>query len=51
MSTPSASEILKVKNNLLHLIDFNSNIRTDGINKISNAFSLLSLTDDSDLGL
>ena len=47
----SNDDILKVKNNIRNMIDFNNYLETQGNTKILNAFSLLSLTDNKDLGL
>jgi hypothetical protein len=44
-------DILKVKINIKNMIDFNNYLQTQGNTKILNAFCLLSLSDDKDLGL
>ncbi len=48
---PTQSDIDKVKLNLRHLIDLNTDLLTNGNIKINNAFLLLSMTDDTDLGV
>jgi hypothetical protein len=51
MSTPTDEEIICVKQNLRNLIDFNNLLYTEGNTKILNAYLLLSISDDKDLGL
>lgn len=51
MSTPTEEQILCVKQNLRNLIDFNNLLYTEGNTKILNAYFLLSISDDHDLGL
>ena len=48
---PTQEQIDKVKQNLQNLIDLNSDILVGGNLKIENAFLLLSLTDNKDLGV
>ena len=48
---PTQQEIDKVKQNLIHLIDLNTDILINGNLKIENAFSLLSIEDNKDLGV
>ena len=48
---PTQQEIDKVKLNLRNLIDLNSDILVNGNLKIENAFALLSMVDDKDLGV
>lgn len=47
---PTQTDIDKVKLNLRHLIDLNTDLLTNGNIKIDNAFLLLSMTDNKDLG-
>jgi len=51
MSSPTDEQILCVKENLRNLIDFNNLLYTEGNTKILNAFLLLTISDDHDLGL
>ena len=51
MSEPTDGQILIVKNNLKNLIDLNTQLYSNGNTKILNAYLLLSLTDNKDLGL
>lgn len=51
MSSPTDEQILKAKTNLRNLMDFNNQLYVEGDTKIINAFSLLSLSDNKDLGL
>ena len=44
-------QILKVKQNIRNMIDFNNYLQTQGNTKILNAYALLSLSDNKDLGL
>ena len=44
-------QILKVKQNIKNMIDFNNYLETQGNTKILNAYALLSLSDNKDLGL
>jgi hypothetical protein len=48
---PTQQDIDKVKLNLSHLIDLNSDILLNGNLKIENAFALLSIDDSKDLGV
>lgn len=48
---PTQQEIDKVKLNLSNLIDLNTDILINGNIKIENAFSLLTIKDDHDLGV
>lgn len=48
---PTPQEIDKVKSNLKNLIDLNSDLLVGGNYKIENAYALLTLNDDHDLGL
>jgi hypothetical protein len=48
---PTSEEILKVKQNIKNMIDFNNYLETQGNIKILNAYALLSLSDNKDLGL
>jgi len=47
----SDDDILKVKQNIRNMIDFNNYLQTQGNTKILNAYALLSLSDNKDLGL
>ena len=47
---PTQADIDKVKQNLSNLIDLNTDILNNGNIKIDNAFLLLSMSDDKDLG-
>jgi hypothetical protein len=51
MSSPSEEQILHVKQNLRNLINFNNELYIQGNTKIINAYLLLSLADNHDLGL
>ena len=51
MSIPTEEQILHVKNNIRNIINFNNYLYNQGNVKILNAFLLLSLADDKDLGL
>lgn len=51
MTSPNSDEILKVKENIKNMIDFNNYLQTQGNTKILNAYALLSLSDNKDLGL
>lgn len=44
-------QILKVKQNIRNMIDFNNYLQTQGNTKILNAYALLSLSDNKDLGM
>ncbi len=48
---PSDEDILKVKNNIRNMINFNNYLYTQGNTKILNAYALLSLSDNHDLGV
>lgn len=48
---PTQQEIDKVKQNLSNLIDLNTDILVNGNIKIDNAYLLLSMSDDHDLGV
>lgn len=48
---PTQNEIDRVRVNLTNLINLNDDILLNGNLKIENAFSLLSITDDKDLGI
>lgn len=48
---PTLQEIEKVKSNLKNLMDLNSDLLVGGNYKIENAYALLTLNDDRDLGL
>ena len=48
---PTQQDIDKVKLNLRHLIDLNTDLLTNGNIKIDNSFLLLSMKDDTDLGI
>lgn len=48
---PSDADILKVKNNIRNMINFNNYLYTQGNTKILNAYALLSLSDNHDLGV
>jgi len=48
---PTQEQIDKVKQNLSNLIDLNKDILTNGNIKIENAYLLLSMTDNKDLGV
>ena len=50
MSSPTEAEILLVKTNLRNMINFNNELYVQGNTKILNAFLLLSISDDHDLG-
>lgn len=47
----SPSDITKVKTNIRNMIDFNNQLYTQGQTKILNAYALLSIPDNKDLGL
>jgi hypothetical protein len=47
---PTAQEIDKVRSNLKNLIDLNSDLLIGGNYKIENAYALLTLNDNHDLG-
>ena len=47
----TTDDILKVKQNIRNMIDFNNYLETQGNTKILNAFALLSISDNKDLGL
>jgi hypothetical protein len=49
MATPD--QIAKVKTNIRNMIDFNNELYTQGNTKILNAYALLSIPDNKDLGL
>ena len=51
MSSPTEEQILCVKTNLRNMIDFNNQLYNEGNTKILNAYFLLSISDDHDLGL
>ena len=51
MSSPSEAQILHVKLNLRNMIDFNNQLYVEGNTKILNAYFLLTISDDHDLGL
>jgi len=51
MSSPTDEQVLRVKQNIRNLINFNNYLYTQGNTKILNAYFLLSLSDDKDLGL
>ena len=51
MSSPSEEQVLRVKQNIRNLINFNNYLYTQGNTKILNAYFLLSLADNKDLGL
>ena len=51
MSTPTEEQIRKVKLNLKNMIAFNEQLQIEGNVKIENAYALLSLSDNKDLGL
>jgi len=51
MSSPTEEQILRVKQNIRNLINFNNYLYTQGNTKILNAYYLLSLVDNKDLGL
>ena len=48
---PTDEQIVKVKNNIKNIIDFNNYLNSQGNTKILNAYMLLSLSDNRDLGL
>lgn len=48
---PTEDEILKVKQNIRNMINFNNYLENQGNTKILNAYALLSLSDNKDLGL
>jgi hypothetical protein len=50
MSTPSSDDIAKMQTNVKNMIDFNNYLQLQGNTKILNAFLLLSITDNKDLG-
>ena len=50
MSSPTEVDILRVKTNLRNMINFNNQLYVQGNTKILNAFLLLSISDDHDLG-
>jgi hypothetical protein len=47
---PTDADILKVKTNIRNMINFNNYLYTQGNTKILNAYALLSLSDNKDLG-
>ena len=51
MTTPTDKDILLVKNNIKNIIDFNDQLYVEGNTKILNAYMLLTLSDNHDLGL
>tara|TARA_B110000285_G_scaffold225862_1_gene284737 strand:+ start:3790 stop:5079 length:1290 start_codon:yes stop_codon:yes gene_type:complete len=51
MSTPTEEQIRRVKTNLTNMIAFNQQLQTEGNVKILNAFALLSIPDNKDLGM
>lgn len=51
MSTPTEEQIRRVKTNLTNMIAFNEQLQTEGNVEILNAFALLSIPDNKDLGL
>ena len=51
MSNPTDEDILRVKINLRNMIDFNNQLYIEGNTKILNAYYLLSISDNHDLGL
>ena len=51
MSSPTEAQILHVKSNLRNMIDFNNQLYVEGNTKILNAYFLLTISDDHDLGL
>lgn len=51
MSSPSDQQILHVKKNIRNLINFNNQLYVQGNTKILNAYMLLSIADNHDLGL
>jgi hypothetical protein len=51
MSNPTEEQIRRVKTNLTNMIAFNQQLQTEGNVKILNAFALLSIPDNKDLGL
>ena len=51
MAQPTDLEILTVKTNIRNIINFNNQLYVNGNTKILNAYFLLTLTDDKDLGL
>lgn len=51
MSSPTDEQILIVKQNITNLINFNNQLYVQGNTKILNAYLLLSLVDNTDLGL
>ena len=50
MSTPSSDDIAKMQTNVKNMIDFNNYLQLQGNTKILNAFLLLSISDNKDLG-
>ena len=50
-STPTEEQIVKVKTNLTNMIAWNQQLQVQGNTKILNAYALLSLSDNKDLGL
>jgi len=48
---PTDAEIIKVKTNIRNMINFNNYLNTQGNTKILNAYMLLSLADNHDLGV
>ena len=51
MSSPTEAQIEKVKNNLTNMIAWNQQLQVEGNTKILNAYALLTLSDNHDLGL
>jgi hypothetical protein len=51
MSSPTEAQIEKVKNNLTNMISWNQQLQVEGNTKILNAYALLTLSDNRDLGL
>ena len=51
MSNPTEEQIRRVKTNLTNMIAFNEQLQIEGNVKILNAFALLSIPDNKDLGL
>ena len=51
MSSPTDEQIIHVRKNIRNLIDFNNSLYVQGNTKILNAYFLLSISDNKDLGL
>lgn len=51
MSNPTEEQLRRVKTNLTNMIAFNEQLQIEGNVKILNAFALLSIPDNKDLGL